>query len=57
MNVKKDYSLEWKSLNKEKIIKILVEEHDFSMERVKSTVEKLLKEKQEKQQKGLNDFF
>ncbi len=57
MPVKKDYNLEWKKPNKEKIIKILVDDHDFSMERVKSTVEKLLKENNKKQQTGLGDFF
>jgi flap endonuclease-1 len=57
MPVKKDYKLEWKNPDKEKLIKILVDKHDFSMERVKNTIEKLLKKNKEKQQKGLGDFF
>ncbi|MFH7882457.1 MAG: flap structure-specific endonuclease, partial [Candidatus Aenigmatarchaeota archaeon] len=35
------YKLEWKAPNREKIIEFMVEEHDFSRERVEKVVEKL----------------
>ena len=52
MRVDKDYVLEWKQLNKEKIISLLVEKHDFSHERVINTLDKFSGSKQ----KGLGDF-
>jgi len=54
--INKDYKLEWKDPNKEELIKLLVEEHDFSRERVESTIDKLLKGKPNKQQKSIFDF-
>jgi len=39
--VTRDYKLEWKNPDEEKIKKILYDEHDFSEERVESTLEKL----------------
>jgi len=51
-----DYELRWKNADNEAIFKLLVDEHDFSEERVKSTLEKLKKESGEKQQKSLGDF-
>ena len=51
-----DYELGWKNADDEAIYKLLVDEHDFSAERVKSTLEKLKKESGEKQQKSLGDF-
>ena len=55
MPVTKDYKLDWNEVNKEKVYEILVEEHEFSEDRVNSTLEKLEKEKQT--QKGLGEFF
>lgn len=57
MPVTDKMNLEWKNIDKEKILKLLVDEHDFSEERVKNTMEKLVKEKERKNQKGLGDFF
>ncbi|NQU98319.1 flap endonuclease-1 [Candidatus Woesearchaeota archaeon] len=57
MPVKKDYKLEWDSVDKEAVVKLLVEEHDFSKERVEKTLDKLTKGKPDKQQKGLSEFF
>lgn len=54
MPVNKDYSILFKEIDKEKIIKILVDEHDFSLERVEKQLNELLKEKK---QKGLGDWF
>lgn len=51
------YHLKWTDVNKDKIMSLLVEKHDFSEERVKNQIESLVKGKQKKNQKGLNDFF
>ncbi len=57
MPVTNKYKLEWKDVNKDKVLKILVDKHDFSEERVNNTLKKLVKEKENKQQKGLSDFL
>ena len=57
MPVSNDFKLEWKGIDKERLMKILIDKHDFSEERVNSALEKLEKEKEEKKQKGLTDFF
>jgi len=51
-----DYELGWKNADNDAIFRMLVDEHDFSAERVKSTLEKLKRESGEKQQKSLGDF-
>lgn len=51
------YKLEWKGIDKDKIFKILVDNHDFSEERVNNTINRLMEEKEKNQQKGLSDFF
>ena len=56
MKVTDKYNLEWKPPDKKKIIKVLVEEHDFSRERVEKSLERL-EESVDKSQKGLGDFF
>ena len=53
----KDYVLEWKGIDEGKIMKLLVGEHDFSEERVKSQLEGFSKTKQKGNQKGLGEFF
>ena len=55
--VNKDYELKWKEIDEEKIIKLLVEGHDFSEERVRSQIEGIAKESRKKTQKGLGEFF
>ena len=57
MPVTNNYNLKWNNIDKEKILKLLVDNHDFSEERVNSTISKLFKETKKKQQKGLGDFF
>tara|TARA_Y100000294_G_C8567813_1_gene341569 strand:- start:2220 stop:3254 length:1035 start_codon:yes stop_codon:yes gene_type:complete len=52
-----DFKLEWTGINEKKIKEMLVEEHDFSKERVEKTLEKLSKNEATKKQKGLGDFF
>lgn len=54
--VSDDYKLEWNEVDEEGLIKLLVEEHDFSRERVEKTIEKLMKGKPDKQQKSIFDF-
>lgn len=54
MPITDDYELKWKPIDKEKIMRILVDNHDFAEERVQSALEKL---GSEKEQKGLADFF
>ena len=56
MKVTDNYHLKWKPLDKEKVIKLLVEEHDFSRERVEKALERL-EESTDRSQKGLGDFF
>ncbi|MBW2996118.1 flap endonuclease-1 [Candidatus Woesearchaeota archaeon] len=56
MPVKKDYKLEWGKVNKEKLYKMLVEEHDFSEERVENALKALVEADKKKQQKGLGDW-
>ncbi|MBI4150381.1 flap endonuclease-1 [Candidatus Woesearchaeota archaeon] len=57
MPVTKEYSLKWKEPDRDKIIKLLCDEHDFSYERVSSTLENLQAAKSKHQQKGLGDFI
>ena len=57
MPVTDDYELKWNSIDEKKIHELLVEKHDFSEERVKGTLSKLIKENKKKEQKGLGDFF
>lgn len=56
MPVEKKYKLEWKDIDKEKLFKLLVEEHDFSEERVSKAIDKLVKKEGDKKQKSLGDW-
>ncbi len=56
MKVDEHYKLQWQPVDKEKVIKVLVEEHDFGRERIESALGKL-SESPSKQQTGLGDFF
>jgi len=56
MPVTDDYKLEWRKTDSESLYAFLVEEHDFSSERVRVTLEKLNNENLKKQQKSLSDF-
>ncbi len=59
MDVKKDYKLEWKNPDKEKLIDILVNKHEFSEERIMSTLNKITggNVKVTADQKGLNSWM
>ena len=52
MKIKKDYTLEWKSPDQDKIREIL-SKHDFSEERINRLLEKL----KPKKQKNLDNWF
>ena len=56
MKVTDKYKLEWKPVDKDKIIKVLVGEHDFSRERVEKALDRL-EEGADRSQKGLGEFF
>lgn len=57
MPVDKDYHLKWVDADEEKIMKLLVDRHNFSEERVRNQIEGLVKENKKKSQKGLGEFF
>jgi flap endonuclease-1 len=57
MPVTDDYNIKWKKINSEKIIDILVNQHDFTLERVKNTLDELEKEQKSAKQTSLGKFF
>jgi len=57
MPVTNNYKLEWKKIDELKLLKLLVEEHNFSEERVRSKILKLKESQKEMAQKGLKNFF
>ena len=57
MPVNDDYELEWKNIDEDRIMELLVDRHDFSEERVKLQIQSLTKLKEKKGQKGLGEFF
>jgi len=56
MAVMKNYQLKWQELDEESVLRILVDKHEFSEERVKRLLEKNKQEKENKKQKSLNEF-
>jgi len=56
MPVTDKYKLKWSSVDKDKVLRILVDKHDFSEERVNNILKKLVKETEKKEQKSLGDF-
>lgn len=57
MPVSDDYSLEVSKVDAERIEKLLVDRHDFSQERVSSALDKLMKAREKKKQKGLAEWI
>lgn len=57
MPVEKDYNMKIEKMNPGKLFELLVEEHDFSKERVEKQIESLIKVESKKQQKGLGDWL
>lgn len=52
-----DYEIKFGKIDEDKVKKILVDKHDFSEERVSTSIKKLIKEQGDRKQKGLGDFF
>ncbi|MBI2151437.1 flap endonuclease-1 [Candidatus Woesearchaeota archaeon] len=57
MPVSDDYELKWKKIDEKELWHLLVEEHDFSAERVKMKLDKLGQEAEVWKQGSLNKFF
>ena len=57
MPVTDDYELKWNNVNRDKIIGLLVEKHEFSRERIEKNLDELEEETKKGKQKGLGDFF
>jgi flap endonuclease-1 len=57
MPITDDYFIEWRVPDRKKTYELLVEEHEFSEERVNSTLDRLEEEKKKYAQKGLGEFF
>src|SRR3989338_1500766 len=57
MKVNKDYELKCSQIDEDKVMDVLVDKHDFSVERVKGHISELMKMKEKKGQKGLGEFF
>lgn len=52
-----DYKIEWSPLNHENVIKIMVDKHDFSQDRIESQLKSIEESKKQKGQIGLSKFF
>lgn len=57
MPVTDDYGLKWKKPDEDKIIGLLVGKHDFSEERIRSQIGRIIGESAKREQKGLGHFF
>ena len=56
MPIIKNYKLKWNPIDEEKIKKILVDEHNFSLERIEKTLNNI-KEAEKNKQQGLDKWF
>ncbi|MFC1728487.1 flap endonuclease-1 [Nanoarchaeota archaeon] len=57
METTDDYELKWSDIDREKIIELMVTEHEASLERIEKALNELEKVNKEKSQKGLGDFL
>jgi len=57
METTTDYNIEFTEPNREQLRELLVEQHDFSDERINRAFDEFEKGKKEKAQKGLSEFF
>jgi len=55
--VEEDIKLKWESLDDDKVREILVEKHEFNLERINNSLNKYREENKNINQKGLNEFF
>ncbi|MBI4159245.1 flap endonuclease-1 [Candidatus Woesearchaeota archaeon] len=56
MPIMKNYQLKWNKPDREKIMKILVDKHEFNQERVENNIDKLLNYKKVQEQSSLNKW-
>lgn len=57
-DVRKDYpKLKWEKINYEKIEELLIEQHNFSRQRIENALERLRKNESPKKQVSLDSFF
>lgn len=55
--VDKKVKLSWEKIDEEKVRKVLVDEHEFNLERVNNMLNKYKEENKNANQKGLGDYF
>lgn len=53
----REVKLKWDRIDEDKVREILVERHEFNLERINSMLEKYKEENKNANQKGLSDFF
>ena len=56
-SVTEDYEIEFKAIDKKKLMKILVEKHEFGAERIDAAINRAIEMKEAKKQKSLKKFF
>ncbi|MHA1479145.1 MAG: flap endonuclease-1, partial [Promethearchaeota archaeon] len=57
-NIKKDYpKIIWEKVKYEKVEELLIEQHNFSKQRVQNAIERLKKQNSSKTQVSLDSFF
>ena len=56
MKVTQDYELNWKEVDLVKLREFLVDDYEFSGDRVDNQIGRWLKEKESKKQKGLGEW-
>jgi flap endonuclease-1 len=52
-----EYELNWNEIDRDKVLEILCDRHDFGRERILKKLDDLQKERKKKQQKGLGEWF
>jgi flap endonuclease-1 len=57
MKITDDYEISWRPIKKERIVEILVEEHNFSRTRIEDSLSKIEDGQEKGKQKGLGEFF
>lgn len=56
MPIMKNYQLKWEEMDEEKVLRLLVDKHEFNEERIRSLLNKNKQEQENKKQKSLTDF-
>jgi flap endonuclease-1 len=51
-----DYDMEWRPVDTDSLYRLLVDKHDFSQDRVESTIKKIVEDRSRKKQKSLFDY-